>query len=90
MHGFREGETETFPIERRDAEIWYAIIVMGSDFPRYQFASSISGKNDFVNTIIRLKKEGQKYLIFGIWHGQYRTDIFVLEEDKILKMMRRL
>lgn len=87
---FRNGETDHFPVDRTDRTIWYAIIVFSSDFTRYGFTSSKSGKKDFVEMIKKLNSEGQKLLLLGIWQGQWKTDLFVLDEKTIVEKIKSL
>ncbi len=84
---FRENETERFPFDRTDREVWYGIIVHDEKFPRYSFTSSKSGKRDFINMVGCLKSGGQKYLLIGIWQGQWKADIFILDETIAIKLM---
>ena len=83
--GFRDSETDSFPFERTDKGIWYAIILFGATFPKYSFTSSKSGKMEFITKIKSLHEEGQKYLLMGMWQGKYSTDIFILNEKTCIK-----
>jgi len=78
---FREGETNDFPFARTDRAVWYAIIVHDIRFPRFDFTASKSGKKAFIEKIESLKADGQKYLLLGLWQGQWKTDIFILDEE---------
>ena len=78
---FREGETNDFPFVRTDRKVWYAIIVFDTRFPRFDYTASKSGKKAFVEKIESLKLEGQKHILLGIWQGEWKTDIFVLDEE---------
>ena len=78
---FREGETNQFPFAWTSRKVWYAIIVFDARFPGFDFTASKSGKKAFVEKIDSLKSEGQKYLLLGIWQGEWKTDIFVLDEE---------
>jgi hypothetical protein len=87
---FRNGETDHFPVDRTDREIWYAIIVSDDNFSRYGFTSSKSGKKDFVEMIKELNGEKQKTLLLGIWKGQWKTDLFILDEKIIVDKINSL
>jgi hypothetical protein len=84
---FREGETETFPFERTDSGIWYAMILFDGRFPRHSYTSSKSQKRNLIEDMTKKKQEGQKFLIMGIWHGQWKTDIFILDEETTLRKL---
>jgi len=85
---FREDETDQFPFNNTDRGVWYAIITHDILFPRLAFTSSISGKQDFVDTIKKIRREGKFYLLLGIWAEKWRTDIFILNEDIVLKRLK--
>lgn len=95
MSRFREGETDQFPVDRKDKGVWYGIIAMKvsntRDAPienyRFDFTSSKSGKQEFIDKINELKIHGISYLLLGIWQGNYSTDIFVLDEKTIVKRL---
>ena len=95
MSTFREGETNQFPVDRKDKGVWYGIIATKSspsgsvqiEITRFGFTSSVSGKREFLDKINELKTHGISYLLLGIWQGQYSTDIFVLDEKIIVKRL---
>lgn len=87
---FRNNETDQFPVDRTDREIWYAIIVSNDELSRYEFTSSKSGKKNFVETINKLLGENQKILVLGIWKGQWKTDLFVLDPKIIVDKINKL
>jgi hypothetical protein len=85
---FREGETDRFPFDRTDKKVWYGIIVHDILFPRLAFTSSKTGKKEFLDKIKELRKKGQFYLLLGVWQGEWSTDIFVLDEEIVRRMLR--
>jgi hypothetical protein len=87
MSQFREGETDHFPVERTDKKIWYVIIQHDILFPRNAYFSSGTGKKEFLSKIRELRTAGKLYLLLGIWQGEWSTDIFVLDEDIIVKRL---
>jgi hypothetical protein len=90
MSRFHEGETEHFPVERTDKGVWYAIIQYDILFPRSAFFSSGTGKKAFLDKIRELRRAGKFYLLLGIWQGEWSTDLFVLDENTIVKMLERV
>ena len=87
---FRENETSKFPIGSKMRGIWYAIVVFDKRFPKFDFSSSKSGEVNFIRKIKSLKDDGQSYLLMGIWQGKFSTDIFVLDEELVIKMIESL
>ncbi len=88
MPRFRINETKEFPVDFSDGSIWYSIIT--SDLNYYDFTSSVSGKKEFINKISEFNKSGIKFLLLGIWHGMYRTDLFILEEKEIVSRISKV
>jgi hypothetical protein len=91
MSKFRFDETENFPVERTDRKVWYAIIGYDQEcgFSKTSFASSKSGKLSLITMISELSKHKRKFTVVGIWQGDWSTDLFVLDEIKIVKMLRK-
>jgi hypothetical protein len=89
MTRFREHETEQFPVDRTDGGIWYAIIAYDNQFSRFDYTPSGIGKKEFIRKIALLKQSNVEFLLLGIWHGEYRTDIFVLDENIIVPMIKK-
>jgi hypothetical protein len=87
MSRFRLGETKGFPVSRRDKKVWYAIIFCDQGFSQVEFSSSNDGKKEFLRVINHAKHMGRKYLLLGIWQGEWSTDLFVLEENIIARMI---
>jgi hypothetical protein len=92
MSKFRLGESDQFPVDRKDNGVWYGIIILKSSHEdvtvgglTVSFTSSGSGKRELVDMISELKLKGISYLLLGIWQGQYSTDIFVLDEKIIVR-----
>jgi hypothetical protein len=78
---FKEGQTHSFPFERTDNGIWY-FIVKSDEIIEYK--STVSNQKDLVRDISKYLRHGFKFQLMGVWHGQYRTDIFVLEPANAL------
>ena len=80
----RIDETDRFPLE----ETWFFIvsfqngIVEQEDFTAAQYAKN--------NLIMRIEQYTETYIpfkLYGVWHGQWKTDVFNLDPKL---MVRRL
>jgi hypothetical protein len=88
---FRRGETESFPVDSTQRSVWYGIIEYDPGACRFQettFTASKSGKKDLVAMIRLLTGADRKFVIVGVWQGQWKTDVFVLEPAILIKRMR--
>lgn len=85
---FRDNETKDFPVGSTDKSVWYGIIIHDVTSPRHSFTSSKSGKRELLDKIKQLQSDGQKFLVIGIWQGQWRTDIFTLDPKELAVVMR--
>lgn len=77
---FRTGETREFPFDRDDRKVWYALIEYDiTGFHETAYTSSKSGKADLLAMLIQLRGMNRKYYLLGIWQGEWKTDLFVLD-----------
>ncbi|MCK9593700.1 MAG: hypothetical protein M0Q91_17000 [Methanoregula sp.] len=89
---FRINETAEFPFERTDRKVWYAIVEYTiTGFHETEYTSSGTGKSDFIEKIkeFRLKKVRKSdYRLYGIWAGEWKADIFLLDETIVLRKLK--
>ena len=85
---FRDGEEEHFPWTATGATVWYALFVVeNGKLEKYGFTSSKSGKKALVSALQALSQDDESLLI-GVWNGQYRTDLFILQAEKALSHLQ--
>lgn len=85
---FREGEGSTFPWHANDRSIWYALLVVEKGhIVRYGFSSSRADKHDLCSALEFLTDKDEA-LFLGVWNGQWRTDLFVLQPAEALAHLR--
>lgn len=85
---FRVGEEASFPWHDTDGGIWYALLVVeDGKIRRYGFTSAIDSKEALCDALEALSP-GDEALLLGIWTGQYRTDVFVLEPEEARDFIR--
>ena len=76
---FRVGEEASFPWHSTDRGIWYALLVVeAGKICRYGFTSATASKEALCDAIGALSPRDEA-LLLGVWTGQHRTDLFVLE-----------
>ena len=86
---FRYNETKEFPTDRTDREIWYGMIRdINGKYETTEFTSSKSSKEQLIVWIEQLKDSKERYLLIGIWKGNYKTDLFILDPDALLKKLK--
>jgi hypothetical protein len=80
---FRVGEEDQFPWSATGSGIWYALVVVeDGKLQRYGFTAAKSQRSKLVEAL-RLISD-QQALLLGVWTGQYRTDLFVLDVAKAI------
>ena len=85
---FRDGAEEHFPWTATGGAVWYALFVVeNGKIEKYGFTSSKSGKEGLVSALQALSHEEESVLI-GVWNGQYRTDLFILQAEKALSHLQ--
>jgi hypothetical protein len=82
---FREGEEGTFPWDMRGSEIRFALLcVRAAHIERQEFGSSSAEKERLRDVLAELRERAVLHLLLGVWNGRWRTDLFVLETDKVI------
>ena len=84
---FREGETERFPFDCADRKVWFGIVILDYDVKPLSFTSANSGKRNLLNKIDELNCRGDEFMILGVWQGNWRTDIFILDKVVTVKKL---
>ncbi len=74
----RKGETEAFPVKSRTC--WYALIkVIDGKLQSECYGGSDRDKKELTENIIKYLQENVEFRIYGVWQGQWRTDLFDLD-----------
>ena len=92
--GVRVNNEETFPFDR-NPKCWYLIVYVKGNRIHYEtLPNSYSGSLTSLLCACRavrkleLDKKGEA-LVFGIWHGKYNTDIFLLDPKRTISELER-
>jgi hypothetical protein len=84
---FREGEEGNFPWKDTGNHVWYVLITMeNGGLQHYGFTASVSNKEGLLRALKSMAKD-ESGLLFGVWTGQYRTDLFVLDRNQAMKRL---
>jgi hypothetical protein len=76
---FRHGCENEFPWASRDRGIWYALLVAEpTGIEQYGFTAAVAQKQRLLAALQHLKPSS-KAILLGVWTGNYRTDLFVLD-----------
>lgn len=81
----REGESDRFPLVQGGREIWY--MGVDSNWGLLEFRATKVGLENLRAFCQALSMPGKKGLLIGVWNGQYRTDLFILDPKVILKRL---
>lgn len=74
----RERESNRFPVTS-DKGIWFFIVsFQEGNLNHEDFKSSQEGLRGLTNQIQDYSKKIVPFSLYGVWQGQHRTDIFVL------------
>jgi hypothetical protein len=73
---FRDAETRFFPFCRIDKGIWYFILC---DNEITEYKSTRTDRKSLIPFLKSLISNKKNFKVFGVWTGQWSTDIFVLD-----------
>ncbi len=69
--------------------IWWLVVYIEDGKLKYRYIISSSSQQRplLINLVKELKRNGLQHLIFAIWHGRYRTDVFLVNADTLIKVL---
>lgn len=73
-------DIDDFPYDRNDKGIWYLVITHTKKDGINLKAFSAAKKHLLRRHVKTLQAKGVEFRVLGSWHGQWRTDLFVLDE----------
>ena len=77
-------KTDEFPVYFNNAGIWY-ILLKGGKKPNMQHYTSSKTNTKTLLHHLKMKFNSETDILLGSWHGNRRTDLFVLEPKIIIK-----
>jgi len=68
-------------------DIWWLIVYLEGGELKYDYvrSSSLEQLTRLEELLERLRERGLKHLVFAIWHGRWRTDVFLMDSSKVLR-----
>ena len=67
---------------------WHFIVFYeNGELKQVDFRESKTGRVDLYYELNRLMKKGSIFKLYGVWHGEWRTDVFDLEPKVYLKRL---
>jgi len=68
-------------------DIWWLIVYLEDGDLKYDYVLSSSSVQlpRLRELLKRLREKGLKHLVFAIWHGERRTDAFLMDSSKVLR-----
>jgi len=89
--GVQVGKESEFPFQTKDTKkCWYLITFVRNGKLQYEVIPY--NYPDTLACVAKAVVEGatqDKVLIFGIWHGMYRTDLFLLDPNRTLEELKK-
>ena len=80
---FESGAEDRFPWHATGGAVWFALLVVEEGkIARYGFTSAKSQKVKLRAALSTL--QDREALLLGVWTGQHRTSLFVLEISKAI------
>lgn len=82
----RTGETDRFLI---DGENWYFVVqVQDGEILHSSFTAAKASRKTLIIKLQALLELGDVvFKLYGVWRGQWRTDLFELEPEKMCKRL---
>lgn len=84
---FRLGEENRFPWSTCDRSVWYALLTSESSGIGYRAIDSAYGSGGLLRALLELA-DRNRALLLGVWNGEWRTDLFVLDIDTAIECCR--
>lgn len=87
---WREGGEEEFRWSATGGSVWYALLVVEDGrIQRYGFTSAASQKAELA-AALRAIPSGTEALLLGVWTGEHKTSLFVLDRAKAVAKLSAL
>ncbi len=77
----RIGEDDNVPIES-NRKLWFLWITKTGDWD----AEAITRSDSIINTLTN----SEVINVFCIWHGEHRTDLFLMDKEKLISRLKKI
>jgi len=89
MGEVRVGEDDRVPL---DSSVWALVVYLDKGELKYKYVKSLAKQNipDLAEVLCEVILKKIPYLVFIIWHGKYRTDLFLVDSEKLLNRLKEV
>ena len=81
LNKIRVGEDEHVPIES-NRKLWFLWITKTGDWD----AEAITRSDSIINALTNLEVIN----VFCAWHGEYKTDLFLMNKEKLISRLKKI
>ncbi len=81
LNKVRVGEDDRVPIES-NRKVWFLWTTIRGDWD----AEAITRSDSVINALI----SSEVVNVFCVWHGGYRTDLFLMNKEKLINRLKKL
>ena len=86
---FRENQEDAFPWDYTSG-IWYSLFVVeDGKIEKYGFTSA-KGNKEKMRLLLKEISPNDDAMLIGVWNGQWRTDLFILDIPKAINKLDAL
>ena len=70
-------------------DVWWLIVFSANNRLDYRYVISCARSRipELVNLVKDLVTRNIPHIVFAIWHGRWRTDIFIVSSKKIIEVL---
>lgn len=89
-HGFRFNEEDSFPWDGGGSGIWFGVLTLESGAVQYYWFTSARSQKENLLGLLKKVSDTHFLTLIGVWHGQWRTDLFVLDRGIAIEKLEKL
>jgi hypothetical protein len=86
-HGFRHNQEDGFPWDSNGSGIWFGVLTLESEVVRYYWFTSAKSQKESLLELLKKVSDIHFLALVGVWHGEWRTDLFVLDRGIAVKKL---
>ena len=86
---FEEGREADFPWHAGSGAVWYSLLVVeDGKIEKYGFTSAKYSEKALAELIDNIRDE--EAMLLGVWTGNYKTSLFILDIKKAKRELKRV
>lgn len=87
--GIRINETDQVPLHPNNGYWFLVTIIKNNKLHSESISLSKSGRQEVLEIAKKYKNKPDKCEIFHAWHGQYRTDLFLMDMPLLIERLEK-